>query len=144
MTPTPVPFPYERRHASLLGTLRRPVARVALHSAVFRRWIAYTVVVDTGADYCVFPASVALDLGIALRRCAQHAALGIGGPQKVFLYRALRLRLGSWELVVPVGFVEREDLPPLLGRSHCLDVFDLRLCRFVTTFSAPPASPLTS
>ena len=136
MNPKGIAFPYERRRSSLLGTIRRPVAQAALYSAVFGRWIAYTLVVDTGADYCVFPASVALDLGIALRHCEQHTASGIGGQQTVFLCRTLRLRLGSWELLVPVGFVEREDLPPLLGRYRCLDAFDLRLYQFRTTFVA--------
>lgn len=121
----------------------RPVARVEVHSTVFQRWLAYTMVVDSGADYCVFPASMALDLGVALKTCQPHVASGIGGRQAIFFSPTIRMRLGPWELRVPVGFVQREDLPPLLGRYRCLDVFDLRLRRFVTTFSArlrPPSS----
>lgn len=99
------------------------------------------MIVDTGADYCVFPASVALDVGVALGACEPHTASGVGGQQQVFVHRAARMRLGPWELLVPVGFVEREDLPPLLGRSHCLDRFDLRLRQFATTFSISPRVP---
>ncbi len=144
MKPKSASFPYERRASAIFGTVRRPVAHVELYSAVFQRWIAYTMIVDTGADYCVLPASIAWDLGIKLRQCEPHTASGIGGQQKVFLHRTVQMRLGSWEFLVPVGFVEREDLPPLLGRYQCLDLFDLRLRTFVTTFSARshlPTSP---
>ena len=93
------------------------------------------MVVDTGADYCVLPSRIALHLGIERGQCERYVASGIGGQQSVWLSRKVRLRLGPWELRVPMGIVEREDLPPLLGRYHCLDVFDLRFRNFVTTFS---------
>jgi len=134
--PKSASFPYERRASAIFGTVRRPVAYVELYSTAFQRWIGYTMIVDTGADYCVLPASIAWDLGIELRQCEPHAASGIGGQQKVFLHRTVQMRLGSWEFVVPMGFVKREDLPPLLGRYQCLDLFTLRLHAFVTTFSA--------
>ena len=93
------------------------------------------MVVDTGADYCVLPSHIALRLGIVLAQCERFSAQGIGGKETIFLHRGVRLRLGPWELRVMVGVVERDDLPPLLGRYRCLDRFDLRLCDFVTTFS---------
>src|SRR3989338_5777390 len=89
----------------------------------------------TGADFGVLHDSIALEIGVSPHACQRHAASGIGGRQPVFLYRSARMRLGSWELRVPVGFVEREDLPPLLGRYRCLDVFDVRFRNFATTFS---------
>jgi len=92
------------------------------------------MVVDTGADYCVLPASIALDLGIELRHLERWQAVGIGGKQRVLLHRRVRLRLGPWEFVAPAGFVEREDLPPLLGRYRSLDAFDVRFRNFLTTF----------
>lgn len=144
MKPRLIRFRYERRPSTLLRNLRRPVAQVALYSARFQRWLAYAMVVDTGADYCVLPASIALDLGVSLAACQRHTVSGVGGPQSVFLHRTTRMRLGPWELLVPVGFVEQETIPPLLGRYRCLDLFDLRLRDFVTTFSArafrPPIS----
>lgn len=136
MTVQSVAFPYERRPSLPFGLIQRPVARVEWHSAIFKRWIAYTMVVDTGADYCVLPASAALDLGVTLQRCEPSTASGVGGTQPIFLHHATRMRIGRWDLLVPVGFVNREDLPPLLGRHRCLDVFDLRFRHFITTLSA--------
>lgn len=133
---TLISFPYERLVSAVFGAIRRPVAKVEVYSTILQRWIAYTMVVDTGADYCVFPASIALDLGVELATCERHTALGVGGQQRIFLHRRTRLRLDAWEVVVPVGFVAREDLPPLLGRHRCLDLFDLRFRHFLTTVSA--------
>lgn len=127
-------FPYERRTSATLGVIHRPVAQVELYSSLFNRWLTYTMVVDTGADYCVFPASIALDLGLPLTAGRRQTASGIGGLQRVFLHQRVHLRLGLWDLWVPAGFIEQEKLPPLLGRYRCLDRFDLRLHRFVTTF----------
>lgn len=135
MTPRSASFPYEQRLSTIFGTIRRPVAKVALYSSTFQRWIVYTALVDTGADYCVFPRSVALDLGVSLEACEPHTASGVGGQQRVCVYRRARMRLGSWELAIPVGFVKHENVPPLLGRYRCLDMFDLRLRQFVTTVS---------
>ena len=135
MKPRLVSVPYEQRASTIFGTIRRPVAQVALHSLALQRWIVYTAIVDTGADYCVFPRSVALDLGVSLEACEPHTASGVGGQQKVLVHRRARMRLGPWELAVPVGFVEHENIPPLLGRYCCLDAFDLRLRQFVTTLS---------
>ena len=135
MKPRLASFPYEQRLSTIFGAIRRPVAKVGLYSSAFQRWIVYTALVDTGADYCVFPRSVALDLGVSLEACEPHTASGVGGQQRVFIHRRARMRLGPWELAVPVGFVERENVPPLLGRYRCLDAFDLRLRQFVTTLS---------
>ena len=134
MTPRALAFPYEPRALAPFGTIYRPVAHAELYSAAFHRWLAYTVLVDTGADYCVFPAAVAQDLGIALTACEPHIASGVGGPQRIFLHRRTRLRLGMCELIVPVGFIRSDAVPPLLGRYRCLDTFDLRLAHRITTF----------
>ena len=135
MKPRLASFPYEQRLSTIFGTIRRPVAKVELYSSAFQRWIVYMALVDTGADYCVFPRSVAFDLGISLEACEPQTTSGVGGQQRVFVHRRARMRLGPWELAVPVGFVERENVPPLLGRYRCLDACDLRLRQFVTTLS---------
>lgn len=142
MTPHAAHFPYERRASALFGAIQRPVARVELFSSLFQRWLAYTMVVDTGADYCVLPVSVARDLDVTLAACERHTVSGVGGQQQVFLHRTIRMRLGPWEWLAPVGFLQQEQIPPLLGRYRCLDRFDVRLHAFITTVSPfPPVGP---
>ena len=99
------------------------------------------MLVDTGADYTIMPASAALHLGISLDRCERHTASGIGGSQGIYLHRQMQLRIGRWNLTIPVGFTLQENIPPLLGRYQCLDQFDLRLRQQVTSLtpvSYPP------
>lgn len=137
--PRRVSFAYERRPSAILGTTPRPVAQVELYSWRFGRWLSYTMVVDTGADFCVLPSPVAQDLGLERRPGTRHAVSGIGGQQAIVLYHRLPMRLGPWQLQVTVGVVARDDLPPLLGRHRCLDAFDLRLRHFVSTFLLLPS-----
>jgi len=139
--PERLSFPYDARPSAIFGTIHRPVAAVELYSWTLHQWIACTMVVDSGADYCVLPSRVALHLGLEPDQGQRYTASGIGGQQTVWLYPGVRLRVGPWELRVPIGVVERDDLPPLLGRYRCVDVFDLRLHRFTTTFSVGSRAP---
>lgn len=130
-------FPYETKSSSVFNVIKRPVAEISCWSSPRARWIRYTTIIDTGADYTIFPIKVARDLGINVEKeCNQHFTRGIGGSEKVFmLKKSLQVKLGSYELAIPIGFLERDDIPPLLGRHQCLDVFDLHFSRFVTHFS---------
>lgn len=85
------------------------------------------MIVDTGADYTILPAYLAPELGIHLRRTARKfETSGIGGRETVWLVRRIRVRLGTWERNIPVGFLERNDVPPLLGRHEFLETFETR------------------
>lgn len=94
------------------------------------------MLVDTGADYTLFPYSLAQDFGIQLPYESRSIiSRGVGGNQKVyFLKRKLRIWIGTRELNIPVGFIDRDDLPPLLGREGCLNKFSLHFINNITTF----------
>lgn len=92
-----------------------------------------TVLVDTGADYTLLPHSFLRFLGVDPRRdCEVVTTVGVGGPERVFLCRRVRVRLGPWERVIPVGFLARFDVPPLLGRQGCLETFAVTFRRWHT------------
>ena len=96
------------------------------------------MLVDTGADYTLLGRAHAAVLGVDLRRqCRRVATAGIGGTEIVHLLPRLRMRLGPWARVIPVGFLDRDDVPPLLGRRRCLDTFAVRFAGYRTTFSVP-------
>jgi hypothetical protein len=129
--------PFERQPSALFGTVRRPVAPAQFWSARSRVWVTIVMLVDTGADYTLLGHAHADVLGIDLRRCHRVATAGIGGTETVYLRSRLTLRLGPWSRVVVAGFLDRDDVPPLLGRARCLDTFDVRFSRHRTFFSAP-------
>lgn len=85
------------------------------------------MVIDTGADYTILPGYLATELGIHLaRRAEKLETSGIGGREAVWLVRDVKARLGPWERVIPVGFLARNDLPPLIGRYQFLETFEAR------------------
>jgi hypothetical protein len=132
-----ISFPYERQPSAIFGIIHRPVALVQLWSTRAGAWVTVVMLVDTGADYTLLPRAHATVLGVDVRRqCRRVATAGIGGVETVHLLPRLRMRLGPWSRLIPVGFLDRDDVPPLLGRTGCLDAFDVRFTGRRTTFSA--------
>lgn len=132
-----VSFPYKVETSQIFGLIRRPVTPVSFWSPNRNRWIVYTMIVDTGADYSLLPYSAIEDLKLDLEKDASTLkTFGIGGSETVYLIKGCKIKIGEFELTVPVGFLARDDIPPLLGRQDCLDKFGVLFARFITTFSS--------
>ena len=80
------------------------------------------MVVDSGADYTLLPKKYAAILGIDLEKeCVYNSSQGIGGEEKICFYKNLPVKIKNWETKIPVGFILRNSIPPLLGRAGCLE-----------------------
>lgn len=132
-----VRFPYQTKPSSIFGTIKRPVAKISFWSKKFNRFLEYLMIVDTGADYTLLPFSAAEELGIDPKKdCQLFKTAGIGGEEKVYFARKrLKIKIGNLEKKIPVGFLDQEDIPPLLGREGCLNDFDMRFVHFITTIA---------
>lgn len=131
-----ITFPFERQPSPLFGSVSRPVATVALWSRKIQGWVRVIALVDTGADYTLLPRPYASHLGIRLGRDSrQFDTMGIGGRERVYLVRRWPMKLGYWRREIPLGFLHRDDIPPLLGRHACLETFKLTMYRHRTTFN---------
>ena len=131
-----VTFPFERRSSPLFGTVYQPRAVAGFWSRKASNWMALVCLVDTGADYTLLPRVYAAELGINVAREGRvFDARGIGGSERVVLLPRWPMKLGSWTRRIPVGFINRDDLPPILGRQDCLETFKLTLFQHRTTFS---------
>lgn len=130
-------FSYEKEKSSLFGDVYRPYAQVFLFSKVKDRWYETWMIVDTGADYTLLPHYFLRALGInAKTDCRLFKTSGIGGEERVYYFPNLKVKLGEWERDIPVGFLERSNIPPLLGRHQFLETFETRFSRQrVVTFS---------
>lgn len=112
------------------------MALVGLWSEKLQGWVRVAMLVDTGADYTLLPHLYANYLGITLNRQGQvFETMGIGGREPVYLVRHWPMKLGPWQRDIPIGFLRRDDVPPLLGRHACLEVFKLTFFRHRTTFA---------
>lgn len=94
------------------------------------------MIVDTGADYTLLPRFYALDLGIDLEKdCKPYLTSGIGGTEQVFIFKKTKVKLEKWEKEVPIGFLDRDNIPPLLGRQGFLEKLRVTFYRHITFFS---------
>lgn len=131
-----VTFAFERRPSLLFGTVYRPIAIVEFWSRKIGAWVRVAMLVDTGADYTLLPKVYAEHLGITLSRDGRlFETMGVGGREQVYLLQRWPVRLGMWRREIPMGFLSRNDVPPLLGRQACLEEFKVTLFRHHTTFS---------
>lgn len=118
-------FPFKKERSAILGSIYRPVARVQFWSKVSKDWIAVRMIVDSGADYTLLPRYMADQLGVDLETdCQKFSTYGIGGGEKVYFLPKVKVKLGDWERVIPVGFLERDEIPPLMGRHLFMETFD--------------------
>jgi len=97
------------------------------------------MVVDSGADYSLLPRYMSGYLGInLLSDCKAFSTFGIGGKENVFLLEKAKIKLGAWEINAPVGFLERDTVPPLLGRHGFMEKFSTIFFNHKTYFSDKP------
>lgn len=132
-----VVFPYVVKQSPLFSLVKRPVAEVSVWSKLTHSWLNYSMLVDTGADYTVFPSYCSVDLGVHLpTECQQSKTSGVGGSVTVFfMKRQIRIKIGGRQLSIPAGFINTNTVPPLLGREACLNFFQLKFVNFHTEFS---------
>lgn len=131
-------FPFEKSTSPIFGTIYRPVAKVYFFAQAKKRWYETWMIVDTGADYTLLPKYFSVRLGVDLNRdCQVFRTAGIGGEEKVYLLKKTKVKIGQWERVIPIGFLERDEIPPLLGRQLFLETFEVLLTPHHTlTFSS--------
>lgn len=124
--PKIVTFPFTFIGKTQFGKIYRPYAIILAFSKIRTKWQPIEVIIDSGADYTLLPQRYAHILGISIQKeCRKETTLGVGGTETVYQYRNLPIKIGEWEKQIPVGFLNRDDIPSLLGRLECLE--DIRL-----------------
>lgn len=131
-----IQFPFEIKNSGIFGKTARPVAKVDFWSKLTNNWVSVIMLVDTGADYTLLPKFYADYLGVNLEKdCQPFSTFGVGGSETVYLLKKMKIQLGNWQIKIPVGFLERDDIPPLLGRQGFLEKFKVVFFRYSTSFS---------
>ena len=47
-----------------------------------------------------------------------------GGGERVYYLPKIKVKLGDWKRIIPIGFLERNEIPPLMGRHLFLETFE--------------------
>lgn len=128
-------FPFQYITTNTFGKIYRPYARIYVFKKDLGIYLERILVVDTGADFTIFPRKDAYLFGIDLgKETVLEETFGIGGKEKIYLYKKLKIKLGDKTLQIPVGFLNRNDIPALLGRQHFLELLKVSLDKHNTIF----------
>ena len=100
-------------------------------------WVLIEALIDTGSDYTLLPRKYAGLLGVDVAKvCVVETTLGVGGSESIYLLKkGIRIKFGKHEMGIPVGFLERDDVPCLIGRLKCLEKIGLEMKNLKTTLT---------
>ena len=90
------------RYANYGKTLR-PVIPIKLRNK--DREIGYQVLVDSGADMCLFDAEIGEAIGIDVRKGVAREAFGIGGKASIYYMQKVVVEVGGWPYEIEAGFM---------------------------------------
>lgn len=132
----PISFPFREEKSPIFGKINRPVAEVFFKEKLHNLWQPVTMIVDTGADYTLLPLFLAEELGVDLvRDCRTITTQGVGGKTKVYLLKnKIESKIGDLKRQIPLGFLDNDYIPPLLGRQEFLETFKVVFEKFHVTF----------
>ena len=103
--------------------IKRPVADVFLQHKS-GSWIKFHPYIDSGADVTLIPLTFGKLIGLTVDAKRIEQIGGIKGSVPV-MYHKLKMRIGTKELLVHLGWALIEEVPPLLGRADVFDIFDV-------------------
>ena len=98
-------FNYKRYSNSVL----RPVVPIKLKNKGSE--IGHEVLVDSGADLCIFDAQIGEAIGIDIKKGKLQQVFGVGGKSSVFYLHKVTIEVGGWSYEIKAGF-----MPNVAGR----------------------------
>ena len=137
-----VPFPISASSAHPQGTTaHRPLAFATI-TASNGNSIRWVVLLDTGADACLFPLSLAIMLKLDLLQLPKDMTGGVGSQKNLTYYDTLTIDLGHGIVFKAyAGFTEGMDSVGLglLGQSGSFEAYvvEFRHCDKVFTIEHP-------
>jgi len=109
-------------------TASRPVIPIQLING--QNKIRYLVIIDSGADFCVFHASIGEVIGITIESGKLQQFSGVSGQQQQLTayFHGIQIEIGGYEFDCWAGFSrEIEGLPyGFLGQHGFFSLFDIR------------------
>lgn len=69
------------------------------------RAVLYEVLVDSGADFCVFDAQIGEILGIDITSGEKQEVCGITGVRENYYIHPVAIKVGGWSYKIKAGFL---------------------------------------
>ena len=89
------------------------------------RWRYYTALIDSGADFSIFPYLTAEILGIALASSQKIIVQSADGDDFVVYRTHLTAKIADKIISLPVGFSKNIQASHLVGRDVLFDLFKI-------------------
>lgn len=86
--------------------------------------VQYEVLVDSGADMCIFDSQIGNILGLNIDKGIKQQITGVTGfPQDVYFHR-VNIKLGRWVYKINAGFMNMENSAyGVVGQKGFFDLF---------------------
>lgn len=95
--------------------------------------VGYEVLVDSGADLCIFHAEMADVLGIDFKKGKPQEVFGVGGKASLFYIHPIEIVVGGWKYTIEAGFMPdvsgRKIQYGLVGQLGFFDTFVVKFDR---------------
>lgn len=89
--------------------------------------VSYEVLVDSGADLCIFDAQIAEILGIEVLKGEKRTVSGLTGFPEFYYLHHLTIIVGGIELEIEAGFMSmRNDAYGIVGQKGFFDKFIIK------------------
>ena len=85
------------------GTNSRPV--IPIKVTYKGKSIQYEVLIDSGADMCLFHAELGEFLGIDIAKGKKDIVTGVGGKSSQYVYHPVTINVGGWDFNIKAGFL---------------------------------------
>jgi len=92
-------FNYKRYSPSIV----RPVIEIKLKSN--SNILRYEVLVDSGADFCIFSSEAGEALGLNIKKGKMREVFGVGGKVSLYYLHKVNIEVGGWMYEIEAGFM---------------------------------------
>lgn len=91
------------------GQTLRPVVPIKLKNK--DNAVGYEVLVDSGADLCIFDEEIGEAIGIDVKNGIPQEVFGVGGKASIYYLHDVEIEVGGWPYKIKAGF-----MPNVAGR----------------------------
>lgn len=110
------------------GQTLRPVIPVKLKKGSDE--IGYEVLVDSGADLCLFHAEIGEALGVDVKSGKQYEVFGVGGKCSIYYLHKIIIEIGGWPYEIEAGFMPsvagNVRQYGIVGQKGFFDIFTIK------------------
>ena len=93
------------------GQVLRPVIEIRVRGKKDES-VRYEVLVDSGADLCLFDAEIGEAVGIKVADGKPREVFGVGGKASLYYLHTITIEVGGWPYKIEAGF-----MPQVAGRA---------------------------